>query len=555
MEGVAVGVGEPGHGQAAEADRIGPWRCAPACTAAMRSPSTATSTSATAGRPRATPVRSDMPVTRQPFDECLLIGTEPRAVPGGGVLDHPLGLRRGRDRHRRRWVAEPVLEQRLRPRRDAELGQRRQIGGARRPTDQPAGGERSHQDHAEPELLGEREDAPLDLALVRVVRNLDGADPPGAHHRLQLVEGIGPPVRRSDDVDDALVTPSLELLQATAPRDEVVDLEDLDAPAEVARARRRSVARPRRRRASTPSLRRSRRCAERRAVAPRMRSACPYIGDESTKLAPWSRAASVTCWRRASTVARRTSATCPCRRPGHRGGRGGGAPRTPQRSGTEPAPPATPGAMPLASVADLREHYRPPGSNPIKKVIHHLDVHCADFIAKSPFFVLSTADADGVLRRVAEGWPARVRAGPRRAPPGVGRPVGQQPPRLVPEPRDQRSRRAAVPHPRSRRDAARNGSAELVTDPRPGRRVAVDGKPARVTVVVTVAEAYVHCAKALRRAELWSTDHWLATPRNCRRRRAWSGTTSASTSTSRRRGGPGTGPAGDVCGGPGGDRR
>ena len=54
--------------------------------------------------------------------------------------------------------------------------------------------------------------------------------------------------------------------------------------------------------------------------------------------------------------------------------------------------------MPLASVADLREHYRPPGSNPIKKVIHQLDVHCADFIAKSPFFVLSTADADEIGR-------------------------------------------------------------------------------------------------------------------------------------------------------------
>jgi PPOX class probable FMN-dependent enzyme len=55
-----------------------------------------------------------------------------------------------------------------------------------------------------------------------------------------------------------------------------------------------------------------------------------------------------------------------------------------------------------------------------------------------------------------------------------------------------------------------NGSAELVTDPDLGRRVAVDGKPARVTVVVTVDEAYVHCAKALRRAELWSSDQWFA---------------------------------------------
>ncbi len=37
----------------------------------------------------------------------------------------------------------------------------------------------------------------------------------------------------------------------------------------------------------------------------------------------------------------------------------------------------------------------------------------------------------------------------------------------------------------------------------------MQGKPARVVVVVTVDEAYIHCAKALRRASLWSSDAWL----------------------------------------------
>ena len=30
-----------------------------------------------------------------------------------------------------------------------------------------------------------------------------------------------------------------------------------------------------------------------------------------------------------------------------------------------------------------------------------------------------------------------------------------------------------------------------------------------MVVVVRVVEAYIHCAKALRRAELWSPDTWL----------------------------------------------
>ena len=55
-----------------------------------------------------------------------------------------------------------------------------------------------------------------------------------------------------------------------------------------------------------------------------------------------------------------------------------------------------------------------------------------------------------------------------------------------------------------------NGTAELCTDESLCQRFAVRAKPARVVVVVTVAEAYIHCAKALRRSELWSSEAWLA---------------------------------------------
>ena len=62
--------------------------------------------------------------------------------------------------------------------------------------------------------------------------------------------------------------------------------------------------------------------------------------------------------------------------------------------------------MRLASVDDLRAIYSPPGRGPVDKVIHRLDQHCVDFLAKSPFFVLSTANADGVCDGSPKGGPA-----------------------------------------------------------------------------------------------------------------------------------------------------
>lgn len=54
-----------------------------------------------------------------------------------------------------------------------------------------------------------------------------------------------------------------------------------------------------------------------------------------------------------------------------------------------------------------------------------------------------------------------------------------------------------------------NGNAELVTDPHLCEAVAVNGRSAKVAVVVTVAEIHFHCAKSLRRASLWSPESWL----------------------------------------------
>ncbi|HUQ39403.1 MAG TPA: MSMEG_1061 family FMN-dependent PPOX-type flavoprotein [Acidimicrobiales bacterium] len=166
--------------------------------------------------------------------------------------------------------------------------------------------------------------------------------------------------------------------------------------------------------------------------------------------------------------------------------------------------------MTLSSVEDLREIYREPAGPAVDKVIHHLDSHCAEFLAKSPFFVLSSADADGVCD-----------GSPKGGQPGFVRVLDEQ--RLAWADLAGNNRldsfQNLVINPRvallflipGLDETLRvNGTAELLTDPELCVEFAVAGKPARVVVVVTVAEAYIHCAKALRRAALWSADDWLA---------------------------------------------
>lgn len=153
--------------------------------------------------------------------------------------------------------------------------------------------------------------------------------------------------------------------------------------------------------------------------------------------------------------------------------------------------------------------YRPPGKGPVEKVIHHLDRHCVDFLAKSPFFVLSTADADGVCD-----------GSPKGGPPGFVQVLDEH--RLAWADLSGNNRLDSFQNLVANASVAMlflipgldetlrvNGTAELVTDPDLCERLAIDGRSPRVAVVVTVVEAYVHCAKALRRAELWSTEHWL----------------------------------------------
>lgn len=53
-----------------------------------------------------------------------------------------------------------------------------------------------------------------------------------------------------------------------------------------------------------------------------------------------------------------------------------------------------------------------------------------------------------------------------------------------------------------------NGKASLVTDPDLLVSMTVSGRIPKLAIVVTVHEAFMHCAKAFRRSHLWSPEHF-----------------------------------------------
>lgn len=164
--------------------------------------------------------------------------------------------------------------------------------------------------------------------------------------------------------------------------------------------------------------------------------------------------------------------------------------------------------MALTSRDDLRTIYREAKGGAVDKVIHKLDHHCVDFLAKSPFMVLSTADENGVVDGSPKGGEpgfARVLLDGR-----VGWADSSGNNRLDSFENVVCNSSVAMLFmiPGLNETLRINGTAELLTDPELGEQLPLGGRPAKVVVAVTVQEAYMHCAKAFRRASLWEPETW-----------------------------------------------
>jgi PPOX class probable FMN-dependent enzyme len=162
----------------------------------------------------------------------------------------------------------------------------------------------------------------------------------------------------------------------------------------------------------------------------------------------------------------------------------------------------------IETVAQLQALIGQPNPLTPKKLLSALDEAAIDFISRSPFIVLATADADG-----------NQDASPKGDGPGFVM-VEDARTIVIPERKGNRlmfSLRNILANPRvgiiflvpgTDETFRVNGSAELTADPDLLVRLSARGAPALLAIRVTVQECFFHCAKAFIRSQLWKPESW-----------------------------------------------
>jgi uncharacterized protein len=162
----------------------------------------------------------------------------------------------------------------------------------------------------------------------------------------------------------------------------------------------------------------------------------------------------------------------------------------------------------ITTLEQLRELYPPPKERSVRKELDHLDRHCRDFIALSPFLLVASANAAGACD-----------VSPKGGPPGFVRVLDDH--RLaIPDATGNRrldglQNMIENPHvglvflmPGMGETLRVNGTVELTRDPALLEGLETGGKPPALALVVTAEQVYLHCAKCVIRSKLWQPESW-----------------------------------------------
>jgi PPOX class probable FMN-dependent enzyme len=160
----------------------------------------------------------------------------------------------------------------------------------------------------------------------------------------------------------------------------------------------------------------------------------------------------------------------------------------------------------IESEQQLRAMYAQPKERALKKQLPRLDQHCRNFLALVRFAVLSTVDAEG-----------NMDASPRGGEAGFIKVIDDNTV-IIPDWRGNNrldtfsnivttGRIGAIFLVPGVDEALRiNGTATLRTDEAFTSLCVVNGRPPNLVVHIAVKEAYLHCAKAIMRAQLWQPE-------------------------------------------------
>ncbi len=162
----------------------------------------------------------------------------------------------------------------------------------------------------------------------------------------------------------------------------------------------------------------------------------------------------------------------------------------------------------IGSAEELNALYGSPSDSVVSKVIDRIDQHCRDFIARSPFVLVATTDAEG-----------RCDASPKGGDPGFVAVVDEHRIAIPDAPGNklvyslqniEATGRAGLIFliPGMEETLRVNGRACLTRDHELLDSLGHDGKVPGVAIGIEVEEAFLHCAKAFKRSKLWQPDGW-----------------------------------------------
>lgn len=169
--------------------------------------------------------------------------------------------------------------------------------------------------------------------------------------------------------------------------------------------------------------------------------------------------------------------------------------------------PRSPALLDAAGAAALIGSYAAVSKGAALKDIGRIDVHMGRFIGLAPMCLVATADASG-----------KQDVTPRGDPPGSFKVLDERTIALADRPGNNRldTLKNLLENPAIAliflipgiTETVRvSGTARLSVDPDLLASMAVQGKEPKCAIVISVRQAYLHCAKALLRSKLWQPDY------------------------------------------------